>query len=102
MVIYKPKDIVAGDFYWMGKIGTKLFFSVAECTINRFPVDIISRICNNDLNRFIREPNLTKPSKILDKVTKLVNSTFEKSEEQLLDGMDIALCTFDTQTKELE
>jgi serine phosphatase RsbU (regulator of sigma subunit) len=101
-LIYKPKDIVAGDFYWMEIIGSKIFFAVADCTGHGVPGAMVSVICNNALNRSVREFNLSKPSKILDKVTNLVRLTFEKSEEIVLDGMDITLCSFDTETKVLE
>ena len=101
-LIYKPKDIVAGDFYWMEVVNDKIFFAVADCTGHGVPGAMVSVICNNALNRSIREFKITSPAKILDKVTQIVRKTFEKSEEKVLDGMDIALCTYNIKTKELE
>ena len=100
-LIYKPKDIVAGDFYWMEKVGDKIYFAVADCTGHGVPGALVSVICNNALNRSIREFKINSPAKILDKVTRIVRNTFDKSTEIVLDGMDIALCSFNTVTKEL-
>ena len=101
-LIYKPKDIVAGDFYWMEKVENKMLFAVADCTGHGVPGAMVSVICNNALNRAVREFKITQPSAILDKVTELVKYTFEKSEEKVLDGMDISLCSFNLATRELE
>ena len=92
-VMYKPKDIVAGDFYWMERKQDKLLFAVADCTGHGVPGAMVSVICNNGLNRSVRENNLTIPGEILNKTRELVISEFEKSEEDVQDGMDISLCS---------
>lgn len=91
-ILYKPKDIVAGDFYWLhqGKDGT--YFAAADCTGHGVPGAMVSVICNSGLNRSLKEYHLTSPAKILDQTRKLVIAEFEKSEEMVQDGMDIALC----------
>ncbi|MBD3638561.1 MAG: tetratricopeptide repeat protein [Crocinitomicaceae bacterium] len=91
-VLYLPKDIVAGDFYWMEKTDDAVYFAAADCTGHGVPGAMVSVVCNNALNRAVREFKLTKPGEILDKVTSLVIETFEKSGEEVKDGMDIALC----------
>lgn len=92
-VLYKPKDIVAGDFYWMKTLEDLVIFAAADCTGHGVPGAMVSVLCNNGLNRAFREYNLSKPSEILNKTRELVISEFEKSEEQVKDGMDIALCS---------
>ncbi|MBI1837434.1 MAG: SpoIIE family protein phosphatase [Flavobacteriia bacterium] len=101
-VYYQPKDIVAGDFYWLEKINNEIIFSVADCTGHGVSGAMVSIVCHNALNRAICEFQLLEPSKILNKVKELVVATFEKSEEQVLDGMDIALCSLDTKTRILK
>ena len=101
-VLYTPKDIVAGDFYWLEKVGDKVLFAAADCTGHGVPGALVSVVCHNALNRAVREFSLIKPSQILDKVTDLVIETFEKSTEEVKDGMDIALCSFDMKTKEVQ
>lgn len=101
-VLFLPKDIVAGDFYWMEKQGDLIHFAVADCTGHGVPGAMVSVVCNNALNRAVREFGLQDPGKILDKVTDLVIETFEKSEEEVKDGMDIALCTFNFNTQKVQ
>lgn len=92
-ILYKPKDIVAGDFYWMENTGDTVLFAAADCTGHGVPGAMVSVICNNGLNRSVREHGLTDPGKILDKTRKIVIQEFEKSEDDVKDGMDIALCS---------
>lgn len=92
-ILYKPKDIVAGDFYWLEHKNDTVLFAAADCTGHGVPGAMVSVICNNGLNRSVREHGLTDPAKILDKTREIVVKEFEKSEEEVKDGMDIALCT---------
>ena len=97
-ILYKPKDIVAGDFYWMENVGNKTLFAAADCTGHGVPGAMVSVVCNNGLNRSVREHGLTDPGMILDKTREIVISEFEKSEEEVKDGMDIALCSLENNT----
>ncbi|MFH2142361.1 MAG: tetratricopeptide repeat protein, partial [Bacteroidota bacterium] len=94
-ILYKPKDIVAGDFYWLEHKDGKVLFAVADCTGHGVPGAMVSVICNNGLNRSVREFSLTEPGKILEKTREIVIQEFEKSEEEVKDGMDIALCSLE-------
>jgi serine phosphatase RsbU (regulator of sigma subunit) len=91
-ILYKPKDIVAGDFYWLEEKDGRILFAAADCTGHGVPGAMVSVVCNNALNRSVREYNLIEPGKILDKVREIVIQEFEKSNEDVKDGMDIALC----------
>jgi tetratricopeptide (TPR) repeat protein len=91
-IIYMPKDIVAGDFYWMEQLPGKIYFAAADCTGHGVPGAMVSVICNNSLNKSVREHHLTEPGDILTKTRELVVAEFEKSDEEVKDGMDIALC----------
>ena len=91
-VLYKPKDIVAGDFYWIEEKEDTILFAAADCTGHGVPGAMVSVVCNNALNRAVREYHLTDPGLILDKTREIVVAEFEKSEEDVKDGMDIALC----------
>jgi serine phosphatase RsbU (regulator of sigma subunit) len=97
-VFYEPKDIVAGDFYWMHKNRGTVLFSAADCTGHGVPGAMVSVVCNNALNRSVREYGLTDPGQILDKTREIVVQEFEKSEEEVKDGMDIALCSIEGDT----
>jgi tetratricopeptide (TPR) repeat protein len=91
-ILYLPKDIVAGDFYWLENKNNTVLFAAADCTGHGVPGAMVSVICNNGLNRSVREHGITEPGKILDKTREIVLAEFEKSEEDVKDGMDISLC----------
>ena len=92
-IFYKPKDIVAGDFYWLEQKKGKILFAAADCTGHGVPGAMVSVVCNNALNRSVREHGLTEPGKVLDKTREIVIQEFQKSNEEVKDGMDIALCS---------
>ena len=94
-IIYKPKDVVAGDFYWMEHAADKVLYAAADCTGHGVPGAMVSVVCNNGLNRAVREYGLSDPGKILDKTREIVIQEFEKSDEDVKDGMDIALCSLE-------
>jgi len=97
-ILYKPKDVVAGDFYWMEHTNNKVLFAAADCTGHGVPGAMVSVVCNNALNRSVREYGLTIPGEILDKTREIVINEFEQSEEDVKDGMDIALCCLEGNT----
>ena len=94
-VYYAPKDIVAGDFYWLEVNGKESLFAAADCTGHGVPGAMVSVVCNNALNRSVREFKLSDPGEILDKTREIVIQEFEKSAEEVKDGMDIALCAIE-------
>ena len=94
-VLFKPKDIVSGDFYWAERFGSQMIFAAVDCTGHGVPGAFVSIVGFNALNRTVNEFKLREPGKILDKLTELVVETFSKSESQIKDGMDIALCNID-------
>ncbi|MGQ0829195.1 MAG: GAF domain-containing protein [Bacteroidota bacterium] len=102
-ILFKPKDIVSGDFYWITEKKGKLFFAVVDCTGHGVPGAFVSIIGHNGLYRAINEFGLDKPSEILDKLNDLVEETFRQNNTtQINDGMDIALCSYDRNLKILE
>ncbi|PHR43165.1 MAG: hypothetical protein COA32_16760 [Fluviicola sp.] len=100
-VLYKPKDVVAGDFYWLetlkdSKTSKELILVAScDCTGHGVPGAMVSVICNNALNRSVREYKLSNSGKILDKTRQLVIEEFEKSDDDVQDGMDISLAVID-------
>ncbi len=101
-ILYKPKDIVAGDFYWIESVDDQVIFAAADCTGHGVPGAMVSVVCHNAMNRAVREFGLRNPAEILDKTRELVIETFDKSESEVKDGMDIALCALDLKTLALK
>jgi serine phosphatase RsbU (regulator of sigma subunit) len=93
-IIYLPKDIVAGDFYWMdspSQAENEVFFAACDCTGHGVPGALVSVVCYNALNRSINEFGRRFPGEIFDKTRELVLENFEKSDEVVQDGMDASL-----------
>lgn len=101
-ILFKPRDIVSGDFYWMETVGDKVMFAVVDCTGHGVPGAFVSIVGHNGLNRAVKEFSLTEPAKILDKLNEIVEEHFSKSETDIKDGMDISLCTLDFKNRKLE
>lgn len=94
-ILYLPKDIVSGDFYWLEKNDDYVFFAVADCTGHGVPGALVSVVGYNGLNRCVNEMKLTDAGLILDQLTIMMEQTFSKSEFTMSDGMDISLCIWD-------
>ena len=101
-VFYKSKDVVAGDFYWMEKIGDDIFLAVADCTGHGVPGAILSIICANALDKVICEMKLKNTGKILDTVRDNVITFLSNGDYEMNDGMDIALCKINLESLKLE
>lgn len=101
-VIFQPKDILSGDFYWFHRIGNRFMFSVADCTGHGVPGAMMSMIGNNGLNDAIKEKGISDPAKVLEHLSHQVHTNFNKNVAEIKDSMDISFCVLNTDTKELE
>lgn len=103
-VLFNPKDIVSGDFYWLYAKDDKILFAAVDCTGHGVPGAFMSIVGYNLLDKIVGEYGITKPSEILDKLNKGVEDTLRKEIDKLdvKDGMDITLCAFDKKTQILE
>lgn len=101
-ILYLPKDIVAGDFYWLEEEGSKLFFAVADCTGHGVPGAMMSVVCHNALNRALHEFRLTDPARLLEKTRLLIIENLSKNNSAVADGMDVSLCMINREAHELQ
>lgn len=103
-VLYKPKDIVSGDFYWTVEKDRKSFIAAVDCTGHGVPGVTLSTLCYSILNSVVKTQGITEPAEILNESKKAIVSAFEESEEGeiIQDGMDIALCSVDHETNTFE
>lgn len=92
-LLYKPKDIVAGDFYFYIRRSNKVIIAAADCTGHGVPGAMVSVVCSNALTRTVNEFGITNPAEVLNKTRELVLDTFSKSAMDVKDGMDISLIT---------
>lgn len=103
-VIYRPKDIVSGDFYWIEKKGEKIYFAAADCTGHGVPGAFMSMLCYNLLSDALNEQQLEKPSEIINFISKYINKTLRQKtdDSSVKDGLDLYLCCYDMETMILQ
>ena len=104
-ILFNPKDIVSGDFYWIGEKGTKVFIVAADCTGHGVPGALMSMIGLEILEKIINQDNIDCPSVILEIMSKAIEKSFsrEKNDSTIIrDSMDIGLCVVDKKNNRLE
>ena len=102
-VLYMPKDIVSGDFYWMYDNGVIQFMAACDCTGHGVPGAFMSIIGHNSLNKIVREYGITKPGEILDQLNvEVTKALLHRKEETINDGMDLTLIAFNKKQFSLE
>jgi serine phosphatase RsbU (regulator of sigma subunit)/Tfp pilus assembly protein PilF len=103
-ILYLPKDVVSGDFYWVEEENGHRIFASVDCTGHGVPGALMSVVGFNLLNRAVKEMHLTKPSEILRELDYGVNKLLRQSEvgSTVKDGMDISLCSYLPETRMLQ
>jgi ligand-binding sensor domain-containing protein/serine phosphatase RsbU (regulator of sigma subunit) len=104
-ILFKPKAIVSGDFYWLIEKDGREFIAAVDCTGHGVPGAFMSIIGHNMLNKIVKEYGILKPSDILKHLDKEVNNTLQQTAEErnvVKDGMDMALVCFNKEENVLE
>ena len=102
-ILFKPKDIVSGDFYWIEKKENLVYFAAVDCTGHGVPGAFMSLVGFNVLKDIIKNTSATRPSDILDAMREGVISTMTVDDsKQAKDGMDMTLCAIDYSKMELQ
>lgn len=104
-ILNKPRDIVSGDFYWVARNESHVFFSVGDCTGHGVPGAFMSMLGLTALNDIVKSLDQCKASNILDKLRLRIQESLhqgEKHEFTASDGMDISLCIYEPSTRKLQ
>ena len=103
-ILFKPKDIVSGDFYWAYNTpNNRSVFALADCTGHGVPGGFMSMLGNSFLNEIVVENKIFKADQILNKLrAKIINALEQKGGTQQKDGMDISLCVWNKIDNTLE
>lgn len=102
-ILYKPRDVVSGDFPWFVQLKEHIFIAAVDCTGHGVPGALLSLIGYFLLNDIVRSRKVTEPGKILDLLDEGVTTTLRQDEDATTkDGMDIALCKINLTTCEVE
>ncbi len=96
-ILYKPRDIVSGDFYWFTIKDNKTIIAAVDCTGHGVPGAFMSMIGNTILNQIVNEKGITDPAQILDQLNIEVNYALKQTQQdsESRDGMDIAICSLE-------
>jgi serine phosphatase RsbU (regulator of sigma subunit) len=98
----QPRDIVNGDFFWMGQQGEYFFLAVADCTGHGVPGALMSMIGNTFLNEIINNYEVVDTAEVLDLLRVKVIKLLRQNETESKDGMDISLLRINLKSKELQ
>lgn len=102
-VLYMPKDIVSGDFYWINKLGDKIFVAAVDCTGHGVPGAFMSIIGFELFRKITNIEGLSRPSDILNRLNEDFHVIFKDVDNVVLrDGMDVAFCSIDKKNMILE
>ena len=102
-ILYKPKEVVSGDFPWFAQVKNEVFMAAVDCTGHGVPGALLSLVGYFLLNDIVRSRRVTDPGRILDLLDDGVSTTLRPDEDAgTKDGMDISLCKIDLEQREVE
>jgi serine phosphatase RsbU (regulator of sigma subunit)/lipopolysaccharide biosynthesis regulator YciM len=101
-ILFRPRDIVSGDFYWFSQKNGKIIFAALDCTGHGVPGAIMSMLGDSYLNQIINLQGITDPNWVLEELHNSIGIALNQEETQNQDGMDVALCIIDPRKKKLE
>ena len=104
LILFKPKDVVSGDFYWIAEKENKVLVAAADCTGHGVPGAFMSVMGFTLLKQALEEHGVVQPAKILDDINAGMEEILGQNLEEptIRDGMDIALCSIDFVNMKLE
>ncbi|MDP2386979.1 MAG: two-component regulator propeller domain-containing protein [Bacteroidota bacterium] len=94
-ILFKPRDVVSGDFYWFNHKDGIDYIAAVDCTGHGVPGAFMSMVGSSLLNEIVLTKNTTNPSEILALLNRGVQDALKQRENQTRDGMDMALCAID-------
>ncbi len=103
-ILFKPRDIVSGDFYWIQKVNNYLMLAAADCTGHGVPGAFMSMLGISFLNEIVRKQEMTQANHVLDELRNQIKATLDQTgkSDEAKDGMDIAFYVIDTETNMLQ
>ncbi len=103
-ILYKPRDIVSGDFYWVKNVDMNLVVVAADCTGHGVPGAFMSLLGMSYLDDIVEKERVTNPGRILNRLREEVITALKQKgiESESKDGMDVALCTIDLTKNKLQ
>ena len=102
-ILYIPKDIVSGDFYWVSEHDNEIVVAAMDCTGHGVPGALLSIVGHNAMVQTINEMSITKPNKVMDSMNNIIKKVLHQEKgSNVKDGMDMAICTYNKTTGQLQ
>jgi serine phosphatase RsbU (regulator of sigma subunit) len=101
-MLYLPRDIVSGDFYWIEEVQGKVIVVVADCTGHGIPGAMMSMLGSTALTDIILNKKILSGDIILNELSQMVEAILQADRNEIRDGMDIGICIIDHNTKQME
>lgn len=103
-ILFKPKDIVSGDFYWLHEANDRIYIAVVDCTGHGVPGAFMSIVAHNMLNQIVKETPEINAAEFLNSMNSLAGRTINQHSEDsaVRDGMDMTLCIIDRKTRMMD
>jgi len=98
-ILYKPKEIVSGDFYWIKQVKNYIILASADCTGHGVPAAFMSMLGISLLNEIVQRREITQANQVLNELRKQIKHSLRQTgkKEESRDGIDIALCVIDSE-----
>ncbi len=103
-ILYKPRDIVSGDFYWIKHINQYIILIAADCTGHGVPGALMSMLGISHLNEIVHRREITQANQILDELRKRIKFALRQhgQPDEAKDGIDMALCVLDSRNMTIQ
>lgn len=103
VIMYRPKDIVSGDFFWLKDLGEKTILVLSDCTGHGVPGSFMTLLGINILNQIILEIKAADPGDILNQLDQHLSDVLPRDgENRIQDGMEAVVCVFDKSSNKVE
>jgi serine phosphatase RsbU (regulator of sigma subunit) len=101
-ILFKPRDIVSGDFYWFSNVGNRTIIVAADCTGHGVPGAFMSMVGCTYLNQIVHLQGVSSPEKILYHLNLNIKRELKQDNKENRDGMDVAICVIDKEKQVVE
>ncbi len=101
-ILYLPKDIVSGDFYWYAQVEQYFVIAVIDCTGHGVPGAFMSMVANTLLNEIVKQKHIVNPAQVLETLHRGIRETLNQGNTNNTDGMDLAFCTIEQKGKRFD
>lgn len=101
-MLFKPKDILSGDFFWSYKTNDEILFALVDCTGHGVPGSLLSTVGNILLNKIVIEKDIVNPPEVLANLNKELITLFNNGDKSIDDGMEISFVKYMPEKHEIE